>query len=257
MIKKFFVTLIACSAVLVGCNNDDDNGVDKETKIPVEERNALDDEAIQQYLEDFYFNPKNGKLTKFDTIKGNEDDAYPALKAIAKQDNIGIWYAENPHHKGTGKTIVSNDNSKISLNIEVKSFRGTNSSDYKRKYGSINSINLPNWNSINSGDGSAIQDPSYYYYIPTETETKNGVKREHVELKNFAEGLKHFKETERSVTDLYNFQGVIILPSRLAYGRNRVYGGANSGISDQFPAYRDISYIFNFELPKIEERVKK
>ena len=54
MIKKFFVTLIACSAVLVGCNNDDDSGVDKETKIPVEERNALDDEAIQQYMEDFH-----------------------------------------------------------------------------------------------------------------------------------------------------------------------------------------------------------
>ncbi|WP_312921564.1 hypothetical protein [Empedobacter brevis] len=256
MIKKFFVTLIACSAVLVGCNNDDDNGVNKETKIPVEERNALDDEAIQQYLEDFYFNPKNGKLTKFDTIKGNEDDAYPTLKSLAKQDNLGIWYAENPHHKGTGETIVSNDSTKIFLNIEVKSFRATNSSDYKRKYGLINTLPFP-WGSIDFGDGSALVDPFYYYSIPSETEAKNGVKREHVELKNFAEGLKHFKTTNRSETDLYNFQGIIILPSRLAYGRNRVYGGANAGISDQFEAYRDVSYIFNFELPKIEKRVKK
>ncbi|WP_353166318.1 hypothetical protein [Empedobacter brevis] len=250
MIKKFFVTLIACSAVLVGCNNDDDNGVNKETKIPVEERNALDDEAIQQYLEDFYFNPKNGKLTKFDTIKGNEDDAYPALKTFAKQDNAGIWYAENPHHKGTGETIISNDSTSIYISYTMATFLATNSTDYKRKYGAV-SIG----GSINSGDGSAIQDPTFYYYKPTETETKNGVKREHVELKNFAEGLKHFKTTDRAVTDLYNFQGVIILPSRLAYARNKYYI-SGSGLTD-FSAYRDASFIFNFELPKIEKRVKK
>ena len=32
MIKKFFVTLIACSAFLVSCKNDDDSRIDKETK---------------------------------------------------------------------------------------------------------------------------------------------------------------------------------------------------------------------------------
>lgn len=251
MIKKFFVTLIACSAVLVGCNNDDDNGVNKETKIPVEERNALDDEAIQQYMEDFYFNPKNGKLTKFDTIKGNEDDAYPTLKSLAKQDNLGIWYAENPNHIGTGETIVSNDSTSIHISYNIGTFLATNSTDYKRKYGSISTEGTPN-----SGDGSAVKDPSFYYFIPTETEAKNGVKREHLELKNFIEGLKHFKTTNRSTNDLYNFQGVIILPSRLAYGRNKVYS-SGVGISDQFSAYRDISYIFNFELPKIEKRTTK
>ncbi|WP_313360078.1 hypothetical protein [Empedobacter sp.] len=254
MIKKFFVTLIACSAVLVGCNNDDDNGVNKETKIPVEERNALDDEAIQQYMEDFYFNPKNGKLTKFDTIKGNDDDAYPTLKSLAKQDNLGIWYAENPNHKGTGETIVSNDESKIYLNIEAKSFRATNSTDYKRKYGSIGGLIYP-WNSIDVSDGSSIQDPYYYYFTPTETEAKNGVKREHRELKNFIEGLKHFKTTERSTNDLYNFQGVIILPSRLAYARNKYYV-SGSGLSD-YSSFRDLTIVFNFELPKIEKRTTK
>ncbi|MGV0925117.1 hypothetical protein [Empedobacter tilapiae] len=255
MIKKFFVTLIACSTVLVGCNNDDDNGISKDTNIPIEERNALDNEAIQQYLEDFYFNPKNGKLTKFDTIKGNEDDDYPALKTFAKQDNLGIWYAENPNHKGTGKSIVSNDSSKIYLNIETSSFLATNNSEYKRKYGLIGTV--LSWTSIDAGDGSSFLDPSFYYYIPTETEAKNGVQRKHIELKNFAEGLKHFKETERSINDLYKFQGVIILPSKLAYGRNDVYGGPTQGISNRFQAYRDVSYIFNFELPKIENRTKK
>ncbi|MDH2205832.1 hypothetical protein N5J53_02245 [Empedobacter sp. GD03644] len=252
MIKKFFVTLIACSAVLVGCNNDDDNGVNKETKIPVEERNALDDEAIQQYMEDYYFNPKNGKLTKFDTIKGNDDDAYPTLKSLAKQDNLGIWYAENPNHKGTGETIVSNDSTSIYLSSVTTYFVATNSTDYKRKYGSLGQFY---YSSINTGDGSATQDPTFYYYIPTETEAKNGVKREHVELKNFAEGLKHFKSTNRSTNDLYNFQGVIILPSRLAYARNKYYV-QSTGLTE-YSTYRDATIVFNFELPKIEKRTTK
>lgn len=252
MIKKFFVTLIACSAVLVGCNNDDDNGVNKETKIPVEERNALDDEAIQQYMEDYYFNPKNGKLTKFDTIKGNDDDAYPTLKSLAKQDNLGIWYAENPNHKGTGESIVSNDSTSIYLSSISTYFVATNSTDYKRKYGYLGQFY---YSSINTGDGSATQDPTFYYYIPTETEAKNGVKREHVELKNFAEGLKHFKSTNRSTNDLYNFQGVIILPSRLAYARNKYYV-QSTGLTE-YSTYRDATIIFNFELPKIEKRTTK
>lgn len=252
MIKKFFVTLIACSAILVGCNNDDDNGVNKETKIPVEERNALDDEAIQQYMEDYYFNPKNGKLTKFDTIKGNEDDAYPTLKSLAKQDNLGIWYAENPNHKGTGETIVSNDSTSIYLSSVTTYFVATNSTDYKRKYGYLGQFY---YSSINTGDGSATQDPTFYYFTPTATEIKNGVKREHIELKNFAEGLKHFKTTNRSTSDLYNFQGVIILPSRLAYARNKYYV-QSTGLTE-YSTYRDATIVFNFELPKIEKRTTK
>ena len=81
------------------------------------------------------------------------------------------------------------------------------------------------------------------------------MKREHLELKNFVEGLKHFKTTERSVNDLYNFQGVIILPSRLAYARNKYYI-SGTGLSE-YSGNRDRSFIFNFELPKIEKRTKK
>lgn len=249
MIKKFFVTLITCSIFLVSCNNDDDSSVNKETKIPIEERDALDDEAITQFLNDFYFNPTTGRLTKFDTIKGNDDDAYPALKTIAKQDDLGIWYAENPNHIGTGESIVSNDSTSIYLSYITSYFVATNSTDYTRKYGDIGTYK--NITSINTGDGSALQDPDFYYFIPTATEIKNGVKRENLELKNFVEGLKHFKTTDRAITDLYNFQGVIILPSRLAFARNKYYTG--SSLTD-YSSYRDASFIFNFELPKIEKR---
>ena len=254
MIKKFFVTLIASSAFLVSCNNDDDNGVDKETKIPVEERKALDDKAINEILEDYYFSPKNGKLTKFDTIKGNEDDAYPALKKLAKQDPSGYWYAENPNHIGKGSTVVSNDKTKIHLNYVSTTFRGTNDMDktnnpLQKHYGALSLGN--NGSSIDTGDGSALTDPSFYYFIPSEIEAKNGVTRKNVELTNFVEALKHFKSTDRSTQDGYNFQGVIILPSQLAYGRDKFYTG---NALSEYSQYRDVSFIYNIELVKTEER---
>lgn len=252
MIKKFFVTLIACSAFLVSCNNDDDNGVSKETNIPVAERNALDDEAIQQYMTDFYFNPKNGRLTKFDDVAGNEDDSFPALITLAKKDEAGIWYAENPNHKGTGDIVESNDLTSIDISYNMISFRASNNTEYKKKYTNLDTKSGSG--SINMGDGSAVKDPSFYYYIPSTTEASDGVKREYIEIKNLGIGLKNFKSTKRATTDLYNFQGVIILPSRLAYGRNNVY--YNNQISDRFDAYRDVSYIFNFEIVKAEKRTK-
>ncbi|WP_313374492.1 hypothetical protein [Chishuiella sp.] len=247
MIKKFFVTLVTCSIFLISCNSDDDS-TNKETKIPIEERNALDDEAIEQLLNDYYFDSTTGKLTKFDTITGNDDDAYPSLKSIAKKDDLGIWYAENPNHVGTGESIVSSDSTSIYLSYKASFFVATNSTDYSRKYGYVQSYVT---SSTNTGDGSALKDPEFYYATLTSTEISNGVKRENIELKNFAEGLKHFKTTDRAITDLYNFQGVIILPSRLAFARNKYYTG--SSLTEN-SSYRDASFVINFELPKIQKR---
>jgi hypothetical protein len=269
MIKKFFVTFIASVAFLVSCNDDNSIRIDAETKIPIAERNALDDKAINQYLEDYYFSPgdtvngkviKSGVLTKFDTIKGNADDKYPSLKSLAKQDAAGFWYAENPYQKGsaTGKTIKSIDESKITISYYVQNFRATEKTSLEdnpsqKFYGTLGGyLTSPN-PTYNYGDGSAVNDPIFYRYIPTATEEKNGVKREHLELKYFAEGLKHFTSTNRSKQDIYNFQGVIILPSRLAFARNRYFTGTS--LSDI--QYRDVSFIFNFELVDVEDRPKE
>ncbi len=252
MIKKFFVTLIACSAFLVSCNNDDDS-VDKMT---IESRNSLDDKAIEQFLNDYYFSPENGKLTKFDD-KDDSDNNYPSLKTLAKYDAAGYWYAQNPNHVGTGENIVSNDDTKIYLSYQTTIFKSTDDltstdNSSKKYYGNITLGN--GGATFNTGDGSALPDPEFYYFMPTELEVKNGVTRANRELKYFTEGLKHFKSTNKSTSDLYNFQGVIILPSRSAYARNRYYLNSTNGLSDL--TYRDVSFIYNFELVKTEKRTK-
>lgn len=244
MIKKFFVTLLATAAFFTSCKSDDDNN-----ELSTEQQDSLDDQAIEEYLEQHYFSQDNGKITKFDTIAGNEDDKNnPSLKSLAKKDPAGFYYAYRPGVTADGPSIVSNDDSKILISYDVKTFEATNDTDiYKYKYGTISNYA----NTINTGDGSATTDPSFYYYQLTSEQIKNGIKREHIELKYFAEALKKFKSTGRSGRELYNFQGVIILPSRLAYGRNKMYTGSSVTANH---AYRNASFIFNFELDKVTPR---
>ncbi len=243
MIKKFFVTLLATATFFTSCKSDDDN-----KELSVEQQNSLDDQAIEEYLERHYFSADNGKIATFDTITGNEDDNYPSLKQLAVKDPAGYYYAYRPDVEAEGPSIVSSDESEILISYDVKTFEATNDMNtYKYKYGSIYNYA----NTINTGDGSATTDPSFYYYELTETQIKNGIKREHVELKYFAEALKKFKSTLRSGRAQYNFQGVIILPSRLAYGRNKMYTG--SAVTANH-SYRNASFIFNFELDKVTPR---
>lgn len=244
MIKKFFVTLLATVALFTSCKSDDDNN-----ELSTEQQDSLDDQAIEEYLEQHYFSQDNGKIKKFDTIKGNDDDTNnPSLKSLAVKDPAGYYYASRPDVTAEGSSIISNDASEILISYDVKTFEATNDTDtYKYKYGTITDYA----NTINTGDGSATTDPSFYYYQLTDAQIKNGVKREHVELKYFSEALKKFKSTGRNGRDLYNFQGIIILPSRLAYGRNKMYTGTSVTAKH---GYRNASFIFNFELDKVTPR---
>jgi len=243
MIKKFFAALFTTTVLLVSCSSDDDN--DKE--LTVEQRKSLDEEAIEEYLNDHYFSPINGKLIKFDTITGNEDDANTPLKDLTVKDPAGFYYAARPGVVANGSPIQSNDASKILISYDVKAFEATTDTQYAKKYGFVSTY----LNSIDSGDGSAQTDPSFYYAKLNDALIENGVKREHIEMKNFGEALKKFKATDTNGRDLYNFQGVVILPSHLAFGRNRIYTGTS--ITENH-GYRNTSFIFNFELHKVTPR---
>ncbi|ADX68405.1 MULTISPECIES: hypothetical protein [Weeksella] len=256
MIKKFFFALAAYVSVysVTSCKKDDDNKdeLDVYVDIPLEQRNALDDEAIQQYLAKYYFHPTNGKLTAKDTIVGTNpttginDDEYPTLDNFAQRDEKGIWYAINPNVQAEGNSITSNKNDSILISYDNYIFRATDNKNYKYKFGQVRLF------SSTTERGVPVYDPVFYHVNLTDEQIKSGFKEEYYVLENFVEGLKHFKATNRSSSDLYHMQGVIILPSRLAYARRKVWDG--NYLNDQI--YRDYSFVFSFELNKIIPRKK-
>ena len=239
MIKKFFVTLLATATLLTSCSSDDDS-----KELTIEQRNSLDDQAIDELLDQYYFG-LNGKLTKFDTIKGNEDDKFPKLRKYAVKDPAGYYYAVNPEVTAKGSKIKSNDTSSILISYEMKYFISNDDESIKTKIGS-----LYGYDSTIDGKGTATTDPDFFYFKPTDTEEAKGVKREHREFKNLIDGLKKFSATNTNGADLYNFQGVIILPSRLAFGREKYYTGSN--LSNRY--LRDYNFVLNFELHQVKDR---
>ena len=256
MIRKFILALIACTSIAVTSCKNDDNSTSTETyvDIPLDERHTLDDQAIEQYLTQYYFNPISGRLTAKDTIVGTNpttginDDDYVTLNNLAQKDAKGYWYVLNPEVNAEGPSITSNTNDSILISYEVQRFRASSDTSLKYKFLPITTY----LSSLSVGSGTPKYDPYFYNISLIDAQIEAGLKPEYYILENFVEGLKHFKSTNNDGISQIKLQGAIILPSRLAYGRNMAFEPNNNYISDQ--AQRDYSFIISFELHKILPR---
>ncbi len=255
MIRKFILALIACTSIAVTSCKNDDNSTSTETyvDIPLNERHTLDDQAIEQYLTQYYFNPISGRLTAKDTIVGTNpttginDDDFVTLNNLAQKDAKGYWYVINPEVTAEGPSITSNTNDSILISYEVQRFRASSDTSLKYKFLPVSTY----LSTISLGSGNPVFDPYFYHVYLTDAQTEAGVKSEYYVLDNFVDGLKHFKSTNNNGIDQIKIQGAIILPSRLAYARNMAYD-TSGYITDQ--AQRDYSLIISFELHKILPR---
>lgn len=243
MMKKLGIGLMALIFLSVSCSSDDDGYRD----LPQEDQNSLDDQAIVQYLEDHYFNPERGTIKRFDD-ETDEDDDFPSLKSLGVKLPSGVWVVKNPNVTAEGPSITDNINDSILISYNSMRFKASDefTSDGGRLYETY--LN-PFYNTIYS-TGTPAWDPIFYYRHITEEMTDMNIDLESFVIEGFVEGLKEFSATETSGVDLYNFQGVILVPSRLAYGRDFVYLGGNLDAN----TYRDNSFVFNFELHKVVPR---
>uniref|UniRef100_UPI0039A5246F hypothetical protein n=1 Tax=Ornithobacterium rhinotracheale TaxID=28251 RepID=UPI0039A5246F len=232
-IGKYIILCLVALLALASCEKDE-NPYDY--LIPLKERNQLDSEAIVIYLKENGFNEK-GVATSLTLLpKGT-----PALYDLATQDETGYWYVVNPQVSANGASPASNDKDSILLQYNLFSFipvkipNETSEKKYDLKVvptmveSTINTTGVPMW------------DPSFYYINP------NGNKSpEAYEIKALVDGLKHFKATDREAKAKppVQFQGLIIVPSRLAFGRKPSY--LVSGY--------DQSFILNFELYQVKAR---
>ncbi|NPA07866.1 MAG: hypothetical protein GXO46_02605, partial [Chlorobi bacterium] len=101
-------------------------------------------------------------------------------------------------------------------------------------------------NTIN-GSGSPLTDPMFYY-VKKDVKTNAGKERSYYEIEGLQEGLKYFKGyTNLSDGDAYNLQGVIIVPSRAAFGRDAHYNYTGYSLKNN-------CFVFNFQIYKANPR---
>ena len=239
--KKIFLGIALSLVVLQGCKKDDDE-VDETVVLTVEEQNTYDDAAATKFMEDHYFNSK-GLIVAFDSTT-DTDDANPKLSSYPheKLPSGVIYIKRTGAQPEPGKDIGSTD--VISLFQVTKSYVSSKTNDI------ISFGSEATFTDNVLGSGVPIIDPAYYYVkqsVLDKYNTTNGTTygRNIYEIEGLQEGLKYFKSYDNldPATD-YNLQGVIIVPSRAAFGReNNVY------------SYTNRSFVFNFQIYNSRARV--
>jgi hypothetical protein len=243
MMKKWGLAIFAVVLAFTACKNDDDF---KEPSIA--DQNKWDDDAILAYLEDHYFEPELGIIKRFDATDST-DDEHPTLLSQGTKLPSGVWIVKKNDYVAEGRSVVDNTQDSILLSYETKIFQANYedldegqkpyTNNFQHLYSTINASGSPNW------------DPHFYYKEITEPMAQNNINLSHFVVEGFVEGLKHFKSTDTDGNDVFSFQGAILVPSRLAFSRdvNYVSGSPSYG-------FRNMTFIFNFELHKVVDRAE-
>ena len=238
--KILFAVMIAL--FIQSCNRDDKNSSktgEKEVE-SLAEQNTNDDKAIEKYLDEHYLNSQ-GVVTKFDKTDTRDDNEKKLSDLNPKKLENGIIIIKREKAQpANGKTIGATD----ILHIMTKT-----QTFLSQKEASGNVSYTSELNFVNTIDASGVpeKDPYYYYVNQSvlDKATTNGAKqRSYYEIEGFQEGLKEFKAFDKSDNEGYNLQGVIIVPSRLAYARDPHYLGI----------FRNRNFVFNFQIYKAETR---
>lgn len=192
-------------------------------------QNKIDDRALVKYLEEHYF-AEDGSVKVFSS-KDKSDDHYTPLKELAEKAPEGYYVVKNPKHQAAGRSISDNQTDKILIQYNLQLLKALEQKDSvyylpATIVSTVNSTGLPEW------------DPVFYHT------TKEA---DSYEVKSIIEGLKKFKSSEKKADEepYVNFQGLILVPSRLAHGRS----------SNPFNIKEtDLSLILNFELYQVVQR---
>lgn len=239
--KKILLGIALSVVVLQSCKKDDEE-VDQTVVLSVEEQKNYDDEAAKDFMSKNYFNSK-GVITAFDDAITTDDNEKKLIDYDYKTLASGVIYIVRPGAQpNPGKEIGSTDVMNI-MSI-TKSYLSTKVDD-KIVFKSESTFS----NTIATGD--IIIDPAYFYVKQTVLDKYNSTNnttygRSFYEIEGFQEGLKYFKADNLDNSANYNLQGVIIVPSRAAFGRDAsIYG----------TSYNNRSFIFNFQVYNTRARL--
>lgn len=241
MMKKWGLLILAFGFLFTACKSDDD-GFNEPNQ---EDQNRIDDEVIEIYLKEHYFDPERGKIKQFSTTD-SLDDNYPTLFSQAQKLPSGVWIVKRADYIAEGAQVSNNKTDSILISYEQKIFTAdyTDTTETIRPYKALQTV----YSTLESG--TPKWDPSFYYVNLANLNLNDNVKEEHFVVEGFVEGLKHFKATNSNGIDLYDFQGAIVVPSRMAFGRDFAFVGNTL----DFTTFRNKTFVFNFELHKVVPR---
>lgn len=244
--KKIFLYILAGSLCFSACKKDDDPQTFVEPD-DVAVRNTYDDQAIQKFLNDNYLDTQ-GNVKAFsatDTIDDHEKKL-AELNPVKLPSGV-IYIVRAGAQPSPGKAIGATD--VLRMMVRANYYLATNTDGTVALTGSSVSPYLIN--TINGG-GSPISDPMWYYVkkqVLQDATTDVAKDKKYYEIEGFQEGLKYFKAASPAMADgdAYNLQGVILVPSRAAFGREAHYNYTGYSLQNR-------TFVFNFQVYETKTR---
>jgi hypothetical protein len=236
--KKIFLYSLVIFSALSSCRKDDPIVTYQEPE-DIATQNYYDDEAAKKFMTENYLDAQ-GNIKAFDPVD-TSDDNYTPLSGMNPQTSpiSGVIYiVRNGAQPNPGTTIGNTDVLRImnkGLGYVAMSVDGV--IKYSSPAAFVNTI---------QGSGVPQLDPQYYY-VKNATMTASGKGRSYYEMEGFQEGVRKFLAFNIPDANNYNLQGVIIVPSRAAFGRDEHYPYQNV-------TWRNRSFVFNFQVYKSTAR---
>ena len=220
MMKKILLlgAILGVFLCTESCRNDNNSG------LTIEEQNTADDEAIQNFLNDYYYT-SDGNIHAY--AGATEDADKPSLKSVAKENSDGSWYAVFPGAPTSGEHPNGQNN--ILIHYRLSYFAAGEGGTYTLYNTSESTL-----------DNQGVPKVNPYFYMKPATDTVN-VESYYV-VPSIVENLKNFFPSGKTLYSSYKLQGVIIVPSRLGYARKSNY-----------LALTNATFVLNFELYQVSD----
>lgn len=241
--KKIFLYILAGSLCFSACKKDDEIPTYQEPE-DINVQNSYDDQAIMKFMTENYLDAQ-GNIKAFSSTDASDDNEKKLSDLnYTKLPSGTIYIKREGAQPAQGEAQIVKDSSVIRLMGRAYAYKAIDNngnivfSDKTQFFNTIDDGTIP------------LTDPMFYYVKKTTLDagaTDAAKQKSYYEIAGLKEALKNFGAFNLPNEAPYNLQGVIIVPSRAAFGRNAhyPYGGYS---------YRNKSFVFNFQIYGSRER---
>ncbi|SFI08648.1 hypothetical protein [Halpernia frigidisoli] len=240
--KKIIFSFAIISLALSSCKNDSTETPVTATVYDAATQNKYDDQAAVKFLNDYFLDAR-GNIKPFTTtdVPSATNVKLADLNPVTLPSGV-IYIMRAGAQPATGKVIGNTD--VIRLLSNTLTYQATNIND-------VVTFNFPQTfrNGV-SGTGVPEVDPTYFYVknsVLAAATTDASKQRSYYQIEGFSEALQKFKAYDIPDSDNYTLQGVIIVPSRAAFGKDSHFNYTGFSLNDR-------SFVFDFQVYKTDTR---
>lgn len=238
-IKKIILGFAILSLALSSCKNDTSNPVASAPVYDAATQNKYDDQAAIKFLNDNFLDAR-GNIKPFTTteVESSTNIKLADLNPVTLPSGV-IYIMRSGAQPTPGTAIGTSD--VITLMSNSLNYQATNTNDL------VSFSYAQTFKNDIFGTGVPEVDPAYYYANPAVLTANPTKTRSYFEIEGFGEALRKFQAYNIPDSSNYNLQGVIIVPSRAAFGKDPYFNYSGYSLNDR-------SFVFNFQVYKSETR---